>query len=84
MIYSFYSYKGGVGRTLTLIHTGIKLAAMRRQKGYTILLIDMDFNAPGFDAYFPSLKEGKIDGIAGFLIVEYKGHPFCYIMRDHV
>lgn len=67
MIFAFYSYKGGVGRTLSLAHTGIILAATRRQKGYRVLLTDMDLEAPGLDIYVP--KEATIgkQGFAGLL-----------------
>jgi len=67
MIYAFYSYKGGVGRTLSLVHTGIILAATRRQKGYQVLLIDMDLEAPGLDIYVPKETTIGKQGFAGLL-----------------
>ena len=47
-IITFYSYKGGVGRTLALANIAVLLA--RRNK--RVLLIDWDLEAPGLDAYF--------------------------------
>ncbi len=67
MIYAFYSYKGGVGRTLSLAHTGITLAATRRQKGYRVLLVDMDLEAPGLDIYVPKQTTIGKQGFAGLL-----------------
>jgi tetratricopeptide (TPR) repeat protein len=40
---SFYSYKGGVGRSLTLANLGVYLA----QFGATVVMIDFDLEAPG-------------------------------------
>jgi len=67
MIFAFYSYKGGVGRTLSLAHTGIILASTRREKGYRVLLIDMDLEAPGLDIYMPKETTMGKQGFAGVL-----------------
>lgn len=67
MIYAFYSYKGGVGRTLSLVHVGIRLASTRREKGYKILLVDMDLEAPGLDVYVPPTEGESSLGFAGLL-----------------
>lgn len=67
MIFAFYSYKGGVGRTLSLAHTGIILASTRREKGYRVLLIDMDLEAPGLDIYMPKETTMGKQGFAGLL-----------------
>lgn len=72
MIFSFYSYKGGVGRTLILAHVGIYLAATRREKGYRVLLVDMDLDAPGLDVYFPVPGEPPL-GFFG-LLQGYQDH----------
>ena len=47
-IVTFYSYKGGVGRTFALANIGTLLA----QQGKRVLLIDWDLEAPGLDRYF--------------------------------
>lgn len=47
-IVTFYSYKGGVGRTLALANIGILLA----RRGQRVLLMDWDLEAPGLDRYF--------------------------------
>ncbi|KYH30636.1 cell division inhibitor MinD [Clostridium tepidiprofundi DSM 19306] len=60
-VISFYSYKGGVGRTLAIVHTAYLLA----QKGKNVLLIDLDIEAPSLHNIFKkevsSLKFGLID-----------------------
>ena len=53
---SFYSYKGGVGRTVSLLNTAWYLA----EKGRKILLWDLDLEAPGLqDAYLFNEKQNN-------------------------
>ena len=47
-ILTFYSYKGGVGRTLTLANVAAALAKW----GYHVLCVDWDLEAPGLSHYF--------------------------------
>ncbi len=71
MIFTFVSYKGGVGRTRTLVHTGLRLAAQVRELELRVLLIDMDLDAPGFEPYFPEVDLGAAGGVAA-LLCEYE------------
>jgi cellulose biosynthesis protein BcsQ len=48
MIYTFYSYKGGVGRTMALVNIGVLMAL----EGHRVLLIDWDLEAPGLETFF--------------------------------
>ncbi len=48
MIYTFYSYKGGVGRSMAL--AGI--AHLFARRGLRVLAIDFDLEAPGLERYF--------------------------------
>lgn len=47
-IVTFYSYKGGVGRTMALANIAVLLA----QWNYKVLLVDWDLEAPGLEFYF--------------------------------
>ncbi len=47
-IVTFYSYKGGTGRTLALAN----VAALLAQWGHRVLCIDWDLEAPGLHLYF--------------------------------
>jgi len=47
-VLTFYSYKGGVGRTTLLACFALQLA----KKGKKVIIIDCDFEAPGFTNYF--------------------------------
>jgi MinD-like ATPase involved in chromosome partitioning or flagellar assembly len=51
LITTFYSYKGGVGRTMAVANVGRLAAAEAR--GVPTLLIDWDLDAPGLHEYFP-------------------------------
>lgn len=44
-ITSFYSFKGGVGRSLALVNVGIELA----KRNHRVLVVDFDLEAPGLD-----------------------------------
>ncbi|MCK4261093.1 MAG: AAA family ATPase [Halanaerobiales bacterium] len=59
-VISFYSYKGGVGRTVALIQVAYLLA----KKGKKVLLIDLDIEAPSlFDIFREKIdvKYGLVD-----------------------
>lgn len=51
-IITFYSYKGGVGRSMALANIGYELA----RKGHKTLLVDWDLEAPGLERYFSNFK----------------------------
>ena len=44
---TFYSFKGGVGRTMALVNVGAQLARMGRK----VLLVDFDLEAPGLETF---------------------------------
>ena len=48
MIYTVYSFKGGVGRSMALAN----LAECFREKGLRTVMIDWDLEAPGLESYF--------------------------------
>jgi len=50
LVCTFYSYKGGVGRSMALVNVGVLMAA----DGYRILLVDWDLEAPGLEVFFRS------------------------------
>lgn len=47
-IVTFYSYKGGVGRSMALANTAVLLA----RYGKRVLVVDWDLEAPGLERYF--------------------------------
>jgi Mrp family chromosome partitioning ATPase len=59
-IITFYSFKGGVGRTMALANIAVLLV----RSGKRVLVVDWDLEAPGLDKYFRDYKiqenpEGK-------------------------
>jgi MinD-like ATPase involved in chromosome partitioning or flagellar assembly len=67
-VVTFYSYKGGVGRSFTLANVALLLARW----GYRVLAIDWDLEAPGLHHYFrPLLPKtpagGVVDLVSDFL-----------------
>ena len=65
---TFYSYKGGVGRTLSLANIAIYLSRF----GQNVCIMDFDLEAPGLHYKFPQsvktadIKSGLIDYIYEF------------------
>jgi len=63
MIYTFYSYKGGVGSSMALAN----VAALCYQFGRNVLIVDWDLEAPGLERFFGytpqsiNTKPGLID-----------------------
>jgi len=51
VIYTFYSYKGGVGRSMAVANIGAWLSEL----GLRVVLVDFDLEAPGLESYFASL-----------------------------
>jgi MinD-like ATPase involved in chromosome partitioning or flagellar assembly len=63
---TFYSYKGGVGRSLALAN----VAALLVKRGHRVVLLDFDLEAPGLDT-FEEFKEatdklGIVEYVADF------------------
>lgn len=48
IVYTFYSFKGGVGRTMALAN----VAALLAEWGYSVLVVDWDLEAPGLERFF--------------------------------
>ena len=47
-IYTFYSFKGGVGRSMALAN----VAALLAKWGYSVLVVDWDIEAPGIERFY--------------------------------
>lgn len=53
-IITFYSYKGGTGRTMALANVACLLARRQPSDGRGVLMMDWDLEAPGLHRYFRS------------------------------
>lgn len=69
MIFTFYSYKGGVGRSMALAN----IAELFYNAGFKVLIVDWDLEAPGLERFFKIDYDKIIDnpGIID-MIKEYK------------
>lgn len=85
-IVTFYSYKGGVGRSMALANVAVLLA----QRGLRVLAVDWDLEAPGLEHYFDyfdlSIKRG---GLLPFLVEQHAqlgggGEPRADHYRHHL
>jgi MinD-like ATPase involved in chromosome partitioning or flagellar assembly len=70
-VVTFYSYKGGVGRSFALANIAVLLARW----GYRVLCVDWDLEAPGLHHYFRPMLEtepagGVLDLVDDFLARE--------------
>jgi cellulose biosynthesis protein BcsQ len=64
IVYTFYSFKGGVGRSMALAN----VAALLAKAGNRVLIIDWDLEAPGLEKYFvnpPSSLSGSRSDVPG-------------------
>lgn len=61
---SFYSFKGGVGRTMALVNTAVTLA----MGGRRVLVVDFDIEAPGLDTFDVLKPREEVPGIIDFVI----------------
>lgn len=72
-IVTFYSYKGGMGRTTTMVAYAMSLAANKDvNKRKQVVIIDCDLEAPGYLNFFDlsehnGLKSGKKNGFVEFI-----------------
>lgn len=60
---TFYSYKGGVGRSMALANVAYLLAS----KGRRVFLMDFDLEAPGLDTLFKSVSKQTSNGIVEYI-----------------
>lgn len=57
-IITFYSYKGGVGRSMALANIAVLMA----RRGLKVLVVDWDLEAPGLERYFSYFDQSAKSG----------------------
>ena len=64
---TFYSFKGGVGRTMALVNIAVDLV----RRGRRVLVVDFDLEAPGLDTFdvlrLPGAMPGLVDFVSRYL-----------------
>ena len=90
-IVTFYSYKGGMGRTTTMIAYALSLAANAdEQKRKRVVIIDCDLEAPGYLNFFDlsehnGLKSGKKNGLVEFISdAQFTSRPEDLDINDYI
>lgn len=68
-VVTFYSYKGGMGRTTALVSYAMDLAINKKKR---VVIVDCDLEAPGYLNFFDlsehkGLKSGKKNGVVEFI-----------------
>ncbi len=66
-IITFYSFKGGVGRSMALANMALILANATRSNMRPILMMDWDLEAPGLHRYFPDTP-ADVPGLLDLMI----------------
>jgi MinD-like ATPase involved in chromosome partitioning or flagellar assembly len=78
-IVTFYSYKGGVGRSMALANIAVLLA----RRGLNVLSVDWDLEAPGLENYFSCFTmEAQRPGLLAMLMDVAERGSIDY--RDYV
>ena len=60
---TFYSFKGGVGRTMALVNAAVTLAL----RGRRVLVVDFDIEAPGLDTFDVLRPREEVPGIIDYV-----------------
>jgi MinD-like ATPase involved in chromosome partitioning or flagellar assembly len=66
-VITFYSFKGGVGRTMALVNVAAELA----RRGRKVLVVDFDLEAPGLETYKHLRPQKPNPGIVEY-VTEYR------------
>jgi MinD-like ATPase involved in chromosome partitioning or flagellar assembly len=68
-VVSFYSFKGGTGRTMAMVNVAVELGI----QGNNVLMVDFDLEAPGLDTFSgvaaPAGTKGIVDFVTDYLAI---------------
>jgi cellulose biosynthesis protein BcsQ len=78
-IITFYSFKGGVGRTLALVNVGAELA----RRGRKVLLVDFDLEAPGLETFARLRPPKPYPGLVEY-VTEYERTMQAPDVREYI
>ena len=76
-IATFYSFKGGVGRSMALANVAVELA----KRGRRVLVVDFDLEAPGLDTFDILRPREDVPGIIDF-VHDYVGSDRAPDVRE--
>jgi cellulose biosynthesis protein BcsQ len=78
-VITFYSFKGGVGRTMALVNVAAQLAKMGRK----VLLVDFDLEAPGLETFDRLRPIQPHPGMVEY-VTEYRSTNCAPDVRDYI
>ncbi len=76
---TFYSFKGGVGRTMALVNTAVEMA----RRGRSVVLVDFDLEAPGLTTFERLRPPQPHPGVVEY-VTEYISTGRSPDIRDYV
>lgn len=83
-VVTFYSYKGGMGRTTTLVAYALHCAINLNKK---VVILDCDFEAPGYLNFFNLHQKGNKNGVVEYLLDKkfdksVEVSDYCYELEE--
>ena len=78
-ICTFYSFKGGVDRSMALVNVAVDLA----QRGRRVLAVDFDLEAPGLDTFPVLSPEKPTPGLVEY-VARYLDTDVAPDVRDYI
>ncbi len=78
-VFTFYSFKGGVGRTMALVNVAAELV----RRGRKVLVVDFDLEAPGLETYKHLSPEKPHPGIVEY-VTEFRKNYEVPNLRDYI
>lgn len=83
-VVTFYSYKGGVGRTMALVNVAAELT----KRGKRVLIVDFDLEAPGVPSFEPfngsQFSPGIVDYVAQYIETATAPNIADFIVETHI
>jgi cellulose biosynthesis protein BcsQ len=78
-VVTFYSYKGGVGRSMAVVNIAYELAI----SGCRVLVVDFDLEAPGIETFNLPRPETETKGVVDF-VTQYLNTGYSPEIKDFV
>ena len=76
---TFYSFKGGVGRSMAMMNVAMELVAAGRK----VLVVDFDLEAPGLETFNLPQPKKSPKGIVDF-VVDYQENRKAPQVKDYI
>src|SRR5947208_4220930 len=78
-VITFYSFKGGVGRTMALVNVAAELV----RRGRKVLVVDFDLEAPGLETYKRLRPQQPHPGIVEY-VTEFRRTQAVPDLREYI